>query len=92
MALRRREFYEAWSVRISILATAISRYAVYVDADHQPPSQTNLLPTGGPYVFERLDNMGVLRRMLRAGAQGYLLKPFNRAQLLESFRSLEIAA
>ncbi|MCV3207124.1 response regulator [Mesorhizobium sp. YC-39] len=28
----------------------------------------------------------------RAGAQGYLLKPFNRPQLLECFRNLKIAA
>ena len=28
----------------------------------------------------------------RAGAQGYLLKPFNRPQLLERFRALKIAA
>ena len=33
-----------------------------------------------------------IMRAKRAGAQGYLLKPFNRAQLLESFRSLKIAA
>jgi two-component system chemotaxis response regulator CheY len=28
----------------------------------------------------------------RAGAQGYLLKPFNRPQLLERFRTLKVAA
>ena len=33
-----------------------------------------------------------IMRARRAGAQGYLLKPFNRAQLLESFRVLKIAA
>jgi two-component system chemotaxis response regulator CheY len=33
-----------------------------------------------------------IMRAKRAGAQGYLLKPFNRAQLLESFRVLKIAA
>ncbi len=33
-----------------------------------------------------------IMRAKRAGAQGYLLKPFNRAQLLESLRSLKIAA
>ncbi|AZO11762.1 MULTISPECIES: response regulator [unclassified Mesorhizobium] len=33
-----------------------------------------------------------IMRAKRAGAQGYLLKPFNRAQLLDSFRSLKIAA
>ncbi|TGQ51041.1 response regulator [Mesorhizobium sp. M1C.F.Ca.ET.193.01.1.1] len=33
-----------------------------------------------------------IMRAKRAGAQGYLLKPFNRAQLLESFRFLKIAA
>jgi two-component system, chemotaxis family, chemotaxis protein CheY len=33
-----------------------------------------------------------IMRAKRAGAQGYLLKPFNRPQLLECFRSLKIAA
>ena len=37
-------------------------------------------------------DVGSIMRAKRAGAQGYLLKPFNRAQLLESFRSLKIAA
>ena len=31
-------------------------------------------------------------RAKRAGAQGYLLKPFNRPQLLERFRQLQAAA
>jgi two-component system, chemotaxis family, chemotaxis protein CheY len=33
-----------------------------------------------------------IMRAKRAGAQGYLLKPFNRPQLLERFRVLKIAA
>ncbi|RWB27173.1 response regulator [Mesorhizobium sp.] len=33
-----------------------------------------------------------IMRAKRAGAQGYLLKPFNRTQLLECFRTLRIAA
>lgn len=33
-----------------------------------------------------------IMRAKRAGAQGYLLKPFNRPQLLECFRILKIAA
>lgn len=37
-------------------------------------------------------DVGSIMRAKRAGAQGYLLKPFNRAQLLESFRFLKIAA
>ncbi|AZO74116.1 MAG: response regulator [Mesorhizobium sp.] len=37
-------------------------------------------------------DVGAIMRAKRAGAQGYLLKPFNRAQLLESFRVLKIAA
>jgi len=32
-----------------------------------------------------------IMRAKRAGAQGYLLKPFNRPQLLERFRSLQVA-
>ena len=33
-----------------------------------------------------------IMRAKRAGAQGYLLKPFNRPQLLERFRTLKVAA
>lgn len=33
-----------------------------------------------------------IMRAKRAGAQGYLLKPFNRPQLLQRFKELEIAA
>jgi two-component system chemotaxis response regulator CheY len=35
---------------------------------------------------------GIIMRAKRAGAQGYLLKPFNRSQLIERFRSLHLAA
>jgi two-component system chemotaxis response regulator CheY len=37
-------------------------------------------------------DIGTIMRAKRAGANGYLLKPFNRAQLLERFRLLNIAA
>jgi two-component system, chemotaxis family, chemotaxis protein CheY len=37
-------------------------------------------------------DIGAIMRAKRAGAQGYLLKPFNRSQLLERFRSLQSAA
>ncbi|HTV70727.1 MAG TPA: response regulator [Rhizobiaceae bacterium] len=37
-------------------------------------------------------DLGRIMRAKRAGAQGYLLKPFNRAQLLERFRLLQQAA
>ena len=33
-------------------------------------------------------DIGAIMRAKRAGAQGYLLKPFNRSQLLERFRQL----
>jgi two-component system chemotaxis response regulator CheY len=36
-------------------------------------------------------DIGAIMRAKRAGAQGYLLKPFNRPQLLERFRSLQTA-
>jgi two-component system chemotaxis response regulator CheY len=36
-------------------------------------------------------DIGAIMRAKRAGAQGYLLKPFNRPQLLERFRSFEVA-
>lgn len=37
-------------------------------------------------------DVGAIMRAKRAGAQGYLLKPFNRPQLLERFRTLQAAA
>jgi two-component system chemotaxis response regulator CheY len=36
-------------------------------------------------------DIGAIMRAKRAGAQGYLLKPFNRAQLIERFRALQAA-
>jgi two-component system chemotaxis response regulator CheY len=41
--------------------------------------------------FTEVD-MGAIMRAKRAGAQDYLLKPFNRPQLLERFRGLQSAA
>ena len=37
-------------------------------------------------------DIGAIMRAKRAGAQGYLLKPFNRPQLLERFRAFDLAA
>jgi two-component system chemotaxis response regulator CheY len=37
-------------------------------------------------------DVGSIMRAKRAGAQGFLLKPFNRPQLLERIQSLRIAA
>jgi two-component system, chemotaxis family, chemotaxis protein CheY len=37
-------------------------------------------------------DVGPIMRAKRAGAKGYLMKPFTRSQLLESFRELEAAA
>jgi len=37
-------------------------------------------------------DVGAIMRARRAGADGYLLKPFDRGQLLDSFRTLKIAA
>lgn len=37
-------------------------------------------------------DVGAIMRAKRAGAQGYLLKPFNRPQLLDRFRNLQTAA
>lgn len=37
-------------------------------------------------------DIGAIMRAKRAGAQGYLLKPFDRAQLTERFRALDLAA
>ena len=37
-------------------------------------------------------DVGAIMRAKRAGAKGYILKPFNRPQLLERFRAMELAA
>ncbi|WP_309083303.1 response regulator [Chelativorans sp.] len=37
-------------------------------------------------------DVGLLMRAKRAGANGHIMKPFTRAQLLESFREFQIAA
>jgi two-component system chemotaxis response regulator CheY len=37
-------------------------------------------------------DVAAIMRAKRAGAQSYLLKPFNRAQLLERFRAIDLAA
>ncbi len=37
-------------------------------------------------------DIGAIMRAKRAGAHGYLLKPFNRPQLLKRFRTLQAAA
>ncbi|WP_442582560.1 response regulator [Mesorhizobium sp. ASY16-5R] len=36
-------------------------------------------------------DVAAIMRAKRAGAQSYLLKPFNRAQLLERFRAIDLA-
>lgn len=37
-------------------------------------------------------DLGAIMRAKRAGAAGFLMKPFNRAQLLERFRQLQVPA
>lgn len=37
-------------------------------------------------------DVGIYMRAKRAGARGYILKPFDRAQLLEQFRDMKVAA
>lgn len=37
-------------------------------------------------------DVGTIMRAKRAGAKGYILKPFNRPQLLERFREMQVAA
>lgn len=37
-------------------------------------------------------DLGAIMRAKRAGAAGYVLKPFNRSQLLERFRQFQAAA
>ena len=37
-------------------------------------------------------DIGAIMRAKRAGAQGYLLKPFTRPQLIDRFRAFDVAA
>jgi two-component system chemotaxis response regulator CheY len=37
-------------------------------------------------------DVGAIMRARRAGAKGHMMKPFDRTQLLERFRDLELAA
>lgn len=37
-------------------------------------------------------DVGAIMRARRAGAKGHMMKPFDRSQLLDSFRDMEIAA
>lgn len=37
-------------------------------------------------------DLGAIMRAKRAGAKGYILKPFDRGQLLNRFRQLQVAA
>lgn len=37
-------------------------------------------------------DIGTIMRAKRAGAKGYMLKPFNRPQLLERFRQMDLMA
>ena len=37
-------------------------------------------------------DVGAIMRAKRAGAKGYILKPFNRPQLLDRFRQFDVAA
>jgi two-component system, chemotaxis family, chemotaxis protein CheY len=37
-------------------------------------------------------DVGTIMRAKRAGAKGYILKPFNRPQLLERLREMNLAA
>ncbi len=47
-----------------------------------------------PYILLCLAelDLGVIMRAKRAGAKGYMLKPFTRTQLLEQFREFQSAA
>ncbi|EKF43654.1 response regulator [Nitratireductor indicus] len=53
------------------------------------------LPSEGkPHILLCLSalDLGAIMRAKRAGAKGYMLKPFTRAQLLEHFREFRFAA
>jgi two-component system, chemotaxis family, chemotaxis protein CheY len=63
-------------------AVAFIREAMSIDPMHKP--QVALCMT-------QFD-IGAIMRAKRAGASGYLLKPFNRQQLLDRFRDMSMAA
>jgi len=54
----------------------------------------NLDPQFKPHVMICMTefDVGAIMRAKRAGAKGYIMKPFNRSQLLERFRDVDIAA
>jgi len=56
--------------------------AMTIDADRRPEIVL---------CMSQLD-IGTIMRAKRAGARGHLLKPFDRPQLLERFRQLQMAA
>lgn len=54
----------------------------------------HLDPQFKPYVMVCMTefDVGAIMRAKRAGAKGYIMKPFNRTQLLDRFREVDIAA
>lgn len=54
----------------------------------------SLDPQFKPYVMICMTefDVGAIMRAKRAGARGYVMKPFNRAQLLDRFREVDVAA
>jgi two-component system chemotaxis response regulator CheY len=58
------------------------RQVMAIEADHKP--QILICVTE----FD----VGAIMRAKRVGAKGYILKPFNRPQLLDRFRQLDVAA
>ncbi|MBE0694607.1 MAG: response regulator [Aquamicrobium sp.] len=55
---------------------------------------SGLDPQFKPYIMICMTefDVGAIMRAKRAGAKGYIMKPFNRSQLLERFREMDLAA
>ncbi len=65
-------------------------YGRRIHPPHPAPSRQPIKPADRAFCLTEVD-IGAIMRAKRAGAQGYLLKPFNRSQLLERFRQLQSA-
>ena len=73
-----------------VVDTALPDMAAVEFIRHVRALQTPIFPRIAICLLEV--DVGTIMRSKRAGAQGYILKPFNRSQLIERFRLLQTAA
>jgi len=75
---------------IIVIDAALPDMSTVEIISHIRAIQTSIVPQIAICLTEV--DVGAIMRAKRAGAQGYILKPFNRAQLLERFRAMSMAA